>query len=151
MFEAKQSIAEYTRHLPDSSNFNLGQAFYAMQQFYSSECDGCEDDGLVYLAGIFDEDSPNFQVALCRFYDLFSKFTVTIKYSNGIRSYFATNSNIAATERNESTQFFADVIATRSFWLFKNVKPLTCSIEYEDADDRDDEFYTGFAKFAAEM
>ena len=151
MFEPKQTIAEYTRHLSDCGDFTLGQAFSALRQFYASECKGCNDDGLVFLTGVFDDESPNFQVILSRFYDVFSQLTVAIQYPNGIRSCLTPETNIAATERDESAQFFTDVSKTRAFWLFKNAKPLTCSIKYEDADDRGDEFYNGVAKFAAVM
>ena len=151
MFDRKQTIAEYTRHLSDSGDFTLGQAFSALRQFYASECKGCNDDGLVFVTGVFDSESPNFQIVLARSYDLFSQLTIAIQYPKGFMSRLTPETNIAATERSESRQFFADSIATRAFWLFKNAKPLQCSITYEDADDRGDEFYTRFAKFAAMM
>ena len=151
MFERKQTIAEYTRHLPNPNVFTLRQAFSAMGQFYSLECDGCEDDGLAFVTGVFDEDSPNLQIALSRFYDMHSQLTVTMKYRSDIRSRLIPKTHIASTDRSESTQFYTDITKTRAFWLFKNSKPLTCSIEYVDADDRSDEYYSGVAKFAATM
>jgi len=151
MFERQQTIAEYSRHLPDSSDFTLGEAFSALKLFYSTKCKGCEDDGLVFITGVFADESSNFQIVLSRFYDTFSQLTIAIQYPSGIRSYLTPKTSIAAMEHMESPQFFADVAATRAFWLFKNTKPLACSIEYQDADDRGDEFYTGVAKFAALM
>ena len=149
MFDRKQTIAEYTRHLPDGTSFTLGQALSALKAFYSETCDGCEEDGLVFLAGVFENESPNLQIVLARSYDLFSQLTIAIQYRNGFMSRLTPETNIAATERSESRQFFVDAFATRAFWLFKNVKPLQCSITYEDADDLGDEFYNRFAKFAA--
>ena len=151
MFDRKQTIAEYTQHLPDGDSFTLGQALSALKAFYTETCNGCEDDGLVFLTGVFDSESPNFQIVLARSYDLFSQLTIAIQYPKGFMSRLTPETNIAATERSESRQFFVDSIATRAFWLFKNAKPLQCSITYEDADDRGDEFYTRFAKFAAMM
>ena len=151
MFKPNQTIAEYSRHLQNSDDFTLGQAFSAMKQFYSSECDGCEDDGLVFLTGVFNDDSPNFQIVLARFYDVFSQLTVAIQYPNGIRSRLTQETHMSAQERGESSQFFADVSKTRAFWLFRNTKPLSCSIKYEDADYRDDGFYARVAEFAASM
>ena len=128
------------RHLSDIGDFALGQAFSALRQFYGAECKGCNDDGLVFLTGVFDSESPNFQIVLARSYDLFSQLTIAIQYRKGFMSRLTPETNIAATERSESRQFFVDSIATRAFWLFKNAKPLQCSITYEDADDRGDEF-----------
>ena len=151
MFERKQTIAEYARHLPDRSVFTFRQAFTAMEQFCLSKCEGCEDDGLVFLTGIFDDDPKNFQVVLARVYDMFSQLTVAIQYPKGIRSRLTPETQIVSTDRSESSQFFTDVAKTRGFWLFKNMKPLSCSVEYIDADDRGDEFYSGVAKLAATM
>lgn len=116
-----------------------------------SKCEGCEDDGLVFLTGIFDDDPQNFQVVLARVYDMFSQLTVAIQYPKGIRSRLTPETQIVSTDRSESSQFFTDVAKTRGFWLFKNMKPLSCSVEYIDADDRGDEFYSGVAKLAATM
>ena len=152
VFERRQTIAEYSRHLPDSQIFTLGQAFSALEQFYSTKCNDCEDDadGLVFLTGIFD-DSPNFQIVLSRIYNLISQLTVTLQYENGFRSYITQKASNSSSERNESTQFFTDTRATRAFWLFKNLKPIECGISYIDADDRGDQFFRGFANLAAEM
>ena len=151
MFERQQTITEYSRHLPNSMDFTLGEAFAALKLFYSVECNGCNDDGLVFLSGAFADESSNFQIVLCRFYDMFSQLTVTIQYSSGIRTWLAPAINIVATERMESSEFFADVTVTRVFWMFKNVKPVTCSIKYQDADDRGDDFYAGVAKLGSLM
>jgi len=153
VFERKQTIAEYIRHLPDSDIFTLGQAFSALQLFYSSKCDECEDDsdGLVFLTGVFCDESPNFQIVLSRIFDLFSQLTVSIQYEPGIRSLLTPDTNVSFTERIGSSQFFGAAAATRAFWLFKNVKPLKCTISYVDADDRGDDFYARFAAFAAKM
>lgn len=153
MFERNQTIAEYSRHLADSEVFTLGQAFSALRLFYSLKCVGCEDDadGLAFLAGVFSDESPNFQIVLSRICDLFSQLTVSIEYKPGVRSRLTPRTTVASTERIESSKFFAAASATRAFWLFKNVKPLKCTITYVDADDRGDEFYARFAEFAAEM
>ncbi|MDB4766157.1 hypothetical protein OAG71_00570 [bacterium] len=152
MYQRKHTIAEYSKHLPNCDAFTCGEALSALQLFFSSECDECSDDadGLVFLTGVFKDDSSNFQIVLSRICELFSQLTVSLQFKVGIRSFLIPKTHVASTERNESPQFFSEAAATRAFWLYRNVKPLKCSITYVDADDRGDEFYHRFSEFAGQ-
>lgn len=145
VIERRELRNELARRLPPLERVTLSEAFTAMQHHYDeSRVDNDGIDGLVLLAGVYDDAPRHFQFRLSRHVSFFSQLSITLFFRRGLRSLLSRNCTICCTERDESVQFFADVQASRVFRRFQQARAVKAVLDYEDEDDKPDEFYENF-------
>ena len=149
MITRAQTAPEYKKMLANPHSFKLGEALGVLELFYrNSPCNECDDDSdrMVFMSGIFDvDDCPDdFQIILTRNYEVFSQLTIVMRFAYGFRSLITPKANVICFARDESEDFFRAAKRTLTYRFFRNLQPRSCSIRYEDCDDKPDSFYKHF-------
>lgn len=146
VIERRDMQDAFNRRLPPLERLTLSDACMAMQRHYDDESyvENGDFDGLVLLTGVFPDAPRHYQIRLSRHVSFFSQLSITLLFRRGLKSLFSRNCTFCCTERDESVQFFADVRASRVFRRFHQTRPANVTVDYEDEDDKSDEFYENF-------
>ena len=152
MIARTQTLTKFKKLLANPDSFKLGEAVDAIEMLYrNSPCTECDDDsdGMVFMSGVFDDYPDNLQIVLTRNYEWFSQLTVVMRFACGWRSRVTPKANVICSGRDESDNFFRDTRRTWTYRVYRNLQPVSCSIQYEDCDDKPASFYEHFFKTMA--